>query len=401
MREFSYPFQLKCVLQSDETPRIATLFPLTAIEKFHRKMVCELFKQIFKDLWAPTDIYASMRPLMLLNFISGMSAFKVVHREGNKYLQLTYLGFVNTVVHVVLFFLSYVMRVTSTQTFIGYFFNSKISKFTNDIQNLTQSVALLVSLISCFLKRNKFRSLMHSVAIIDKKLIRLGVTIDYKAISRVTTCLIVMKFLSYAILMGAGYMLLEAAGVPDVAVWILFFLPHLIVSNLKITFIFILSQVSNRFRYISHVLNRLRQRHQKVEFLPMRGSMDEIRMSKITGMTHFEQNFVLAENHIIISELCKTHEALCDACYLAEEYFSHQMMTIIAIDFMVIVFCSYNIVDAIYNENQLINVHPTGFILFFAYYMLLTFVTIYGIVRAAGRVTQEVMRSVGGSGACC
>lgn len=359
---------------------------------FHlfKKMVIQSVRRFIEDILGPTDVYASMRPLMFLNFISGLSAFHLVGSAENRHLKVTYFGFLNTVVHVVVFCACHIMRVTSMRTFIGYFFNTTISRFTNDIQNLTQSIAIAVSLISCFLKRNKFRSLMHAMAIIDKKLIRLGATIDYKAIMRMTMILVITKLISYSTLVAAGYFLLRSAGIPDISVWILFFLPHIIVSNLKITFMFILSQISNRFRYISHILNRIRQKNDQINILPMRGSMDDIKIRKFTGMTSFEWNFANRENYKIISDLCKVHEELCDACYLAEEFFCHQMLTLTAIDFSTLLCCSYYIVDAIYNENQIINVHRIGFILFFAYYMLLSLATVYGVLRSAGKVTQEV-----------
>lgn len=40
----------------------------------------------------------------------------------------------------------------------------------------------------------------------------------------------------------------------------------------------------------------------------------------------------------IVAQIAKIHDALCDACSLAEEYFTAQMLTTVAIAFLIIVF---------------------------------------------------------------
>lgn len=332
-----------------------------------------------------------MRPLFYLNFLGGLWAFKLVGNIGDRHLEVSYFGLANTLAHAVFFCACHVLRISSRQTFIGNFFSTKMSEITNDIQNLSQSAAILVSLISCFLKRNKFRSLMRAMALIDEKFICLGATINYKSIIRLAFLLIVVKIVSSALLVLTGYILLRSAGIPDIIVWILFFMPHIINSNIKIAFIFILSQISNRLRYISHILNRIRQRRDQVHHLLIRGSMDEIRICKITGMTDFQWNSNKQKNYILIYNLCKIHEELCDVAYLVEEYFSHQILTLIAIDFLVLMCCSYYIVDTIYNHRSIIiNVNFIGFLSFLSYYLSISFATAYGVVRAAAKVTYEV-----------
>lgn len=352
-------------------------------------------RNFIEDFLNPKDFYSVMRPFFYLNFFGGLWAYKIVGKIGNRHVEVSYFGLVNTLIHAILFCACHVLRVTSRRSFIGHFFVTKISEITNDIQNISQSAAILVSVTSCFLKRNKFRSILSAITAIDLKFVALGAKLNYKSMIQFAFILMVLKITSSFLLVLGGFILLRSAGIPDILVWIMFFMPHVINSNLKITFVFILRQISNRFRYINYILNQIRQKRERIYQLPMKGSMNEIKIRKLGYNHDFEWSFNGHELRTTLSDLCKLHEELCDACYLIEEYFSHQILTLIAIDFFVFMCCSYYIVDGVYNQRAMINVNFVGFVSFFAYYLTVSFMTVFGLVQSADRVTKEVSARCG------
>lgn len=366
-----------------------------SLSEFHchwtAKMVLAYFGQLFRDIRNPDDVYSSQRPLLIMCFFYGLLPFHLIGYGENRHLELTPIGVISTGVHAVLFFISYFKLLTTDKTFIAHFFTTKISQLTSDIQITTSSLSIGFSLFFCFIKRDKFRCVLEALSKIDKRLKRMGAHIEYKKISALIVICLLVKFFLYAFLLLGSYLLLQATDAPNIHVWYLFFSPHIISASIKVLFMFIVHQIRYRFRSITHILNKIRQNQTKVNGeIPSRGSLDDIKIISVGGISYnssFRTHFDVSE---VIKELCQTHEELCDASYLAEEYFSHQMLALVATEFFTLVCCLYYIANVLYNDSGFLAVSKTEFILFFGYYSLLSFMSIGGTVRAACWLTNEV-----------
>lgn len=92
----------------------------------------------------------------------------------------------------------------------------------------------------------------------------------------------------------------------------------------------------------------------------------------------------------IICQLCILHEELCDACYLAEEYFSHQMLTTVTIEFICTLFNLYFMFEVVYNNTTIAEVDTIEFLFYFGIYTLISIGSVYAILRSAETVAEEV-----------
>lgn len=357
--------------------------------------------QFISDLRDPLDLYAALRPLLLICFSCGILPFKVVGTPGDRHLVVTIFGVANSVIHLVWFCTCYWLGVVNQQSLVSYFINSKVSRFGENLQIMSSFIAIGFTLILCFLKRDRLRKLLHTLTQIDKQLIHLGANINYKNILRVVWVALVFQWLVKLTFIGSTFILLRNfENPPDFFEWIFFFLPFAIISMLKTKYVFLMRLIRNRFGYINLTLKNLQmsENDKQMNRIPLQGILNEIKINifgeitcdveKLNGSIDSKR-----DKYDIIAELCRTHENLCDACYLVEQYFSHQMLTTITIEFVVSLFNFYFMFNMAFHKNILPGIHIAEFIAYFTFYTTLTMGTLYGVLRSAQSVTKEVCSS--------
>lgn len=93
----------------------------------------------------------------------------------------------------------------------------------------------------------------------------------------------------------------------------------------------------------------------------------------------------------VISEIRHIHEEICDASGTAEEYFAIQMVTIIAIMFIIVIFNGYFLAEILFgcSVND-ITMDSISIVAFLAYQLLLHAIGLLVIVHASNAVTTEV-----------
>lgn len=351
------------------------------------------FQQFFADLKNPKDLYGSIRPLLLLTFLFGISPFRTVGSPGNRHLKLTFAGIANTLFLFALFTTSFVQRVSNNRSFIEHFSKTKVSRFAEDLQILTSFTGFAITLILCFLKRNKLRKLFQVLNRIDKKLIHLGAIFNYKRLSRIVLLALFVAFFFYSVFICMSTILVNSfAEQPDFYEWVCFILPIAIVSMLKLQFYCVMQLLKYRLRFINLILNNL-QREQIIQH-----TFENVDRNKIYTCDGIKCNAQKLrggvgnrrDKYAIIAELCRAHEDICDACYVAEELFSHQMLTAVAIDFLSALFNVYFIFEIAYNNAQNARIDQIEYICFSAFYSTISLGTVYALLVSAEAVTTEV-----------
>lgn len=107
------------------------------------------------------------------------------------------------------------------------------------------------------------------------------------------------------------------------------------------------------------------------------------------GETPTELPAAQSEEEIIRSAR-DIHEELCDACYIAEEYFSVVMLTIITIGFLIIVFNAYYVLEVTFRHKGEIDSETMSFIIFLVYQMFIHGLGLICIVQNSSAVSEEV-----------
>lgn len=93
----------------------------------------------------------------------------------------------------------------------------------------------------------------------------------------------------------------------------------------------------------------------------------------------------------VLDETCRLHEDLCDTCFIIEQYFGIQMLTIVSIAFLVIVFNSYYVLEVALGSGQYNkDIGNKEFVVFFVYQMCMYVLAVLGIVQSSHSATTEV-----------
>lgn len=342
-------------------------------------------RKVIADARCPVDIYAALRPLLLVCFLNGISPFKIAGTLGNRRLVVTGFGFAFTLFYLLWFCTSCVLRVVNQPSIVSIFFSSKVSRLVDTIRITTTFVGIGLTLIMCFLKRNKLRKLIHVLAQIDKRFIALGVKINYKNISRNVCAIVVLQWSIEVTYVGVLYVLFRSLErLPTIFVWMYFVLPFVIVMTLKSKFVCMMNVIRNQFRRINITLNKLQM------------DAGEIRWNGYLFCVNGKKDKMEErEKYDIIAELCRIHEQICDACNLAEAYFKYQMLLMVTFEFVMTIFNLYLVFDLAYNKNHIAGINPADIYVYFTFYTTITTGTLSGLLQSAASVRGEVSSNEG------
>lgn len=349
--------------------------------------------QFFADLWDPVDLCGALRPLLVLSFLCGMMPFKPVGSPGNRRLKMTFIGFANTVIHFALFITSYVLRLTRQRSLSAHFFHSEVSRFGEDLQIFVSFTALAFTLILCFVKRNKLRTFFEVIGKVDKKLAHLGAVFNYKWFSRIILLSLTVTGILYSIfIFGLIFITRSLEDKPKLVDWIFFFVPIGVVTVLKLQFYCMMQLIKYRLRFINLLLNNLQGEQINQTVLE---NMDKNKVYTCKGMRCDVMKLhggmgIKREKYDVIADLCRVHDDICDACYVAEDYFSHQMLTAVSIEFVSTLFNLYFMFEVVYTNTMIAAINKIEFISFFAVYTTISMGSLYALLRSSVLVTTEV-----------
>ncbi|KAJ6640745.1 putative gustatory receptor 28b [Pseudolycoriella hygida] len=351
----------------------------------------EKLKSILKsvqDFLRPTDIFASQRPLFLMSFLLGIFPMNLAGTEGKRRLEVTICGCIITGLYGLMFAVCYIITLIRHESLTGYFFQSDIANIGNTLTLCTAFMTLAVTFVCCIVRRFKLIAVYNMLAKVDGKLKDLGVEIDYVSTLKFTGIAVATFILIYGFYLGGSFWLLETSNVfPNFAVWMTFFLPHAMTSMVAIMFMCIVKQIRLRIRCLNVVLTNLCQTY--MNGVASKGSINYIKSKRLVGMN---ASFFIIEKDVIsvLDEACRIHEDLCDTCFITEQYFAVQMLTIVSIAFLVIVFNSYYVLEVILGNGQYNkSIGDKEFVIFFIYQMCMYTLAVLIIVQSSHSAVVE------------
>lgn len=360
------------------------------------KVMGSNFVQNFlSELQNPVDIYSSLRPLLFVCLVGGIAPFKLVGAPGNRHLVVTIFGLVLSLFHLACF-LGCNLRILSDEALDAYLFSTKVSRFGENLQLIAPFTAIGLTLLLSVLKRNTLRKLMRLLSQTDRKLTNLGTKINHKKMLKFVWIVMILKWTMIITTIYSALVLTKSFDkAPDMILWFFMFLPFFIVMTQKALFFCILRLIKDRFGYINATLNDLHinEDEKQLNGLLLHGKLNDVMINRFGEITYnVERTSVDSKqkNYKIIAELCGTHEIISDACNLTEEYFTHQMLTMVTIEFVMSVFNLYFIIEVAFAKILLPGANQTELYTYFALFGGVTILTLFGILRSADSVTKEV-----------
>lgn len=211
------------------------------------------FRNPFKDLLNPTDIYTAQRPLLKLSLVSGIVPYKIAN-DGNSRLRISVFGFTILILHLTLFGFCYVKTITVHESIVSYFFKTEISVLGDTLQLCIGLIGICTVFIYSLLKRRKFVSWFHSMAKIDEQLKEIGIETDYRSTLKFIMLVLLVKFIFFNTYLIGSYVLFKIADLyPNYTCWVVFFMPHIFISIIVVLFICLVKQMKHRFLMLNKV----------------------------------------------------------------------------------------------------------------------------------------------------
>lgn len=311
----------------------------------------------FKDFMNPTDIYTAQRPLLKLSLVSGIVPYNITN-DGNSRLKISIFGFTILILHLSLFGFCYVKTITVHESIVSYFFKTEISVLGDTLQLCIGLIGICTVFLYSLIQRRKFVLWFHLMAKIDEQLKEIGIETDYRSTLKFILLVLLVKFIFFnTYLIGSWVLFMIADIYPNYACWIVFFMPHIFISIIVVLFICLVKQMKHRFLLLNKV--RLWQikimwntvkfdgSYLKINFtiqilkkLCHQNKLDTEIRCKIVRPCGICSFYSQPQRNIteIVTQISTIHDELCDACSLVEDYFSAQMLTTVAIAFLIIVF---------------------------------------------------------------
>uniref|UniRef100_A0A182U330 Gustatory receptor n=1 Tax=Anopheles melas TaxID=34690 RepID=A0A182U330_9DIPT len=339
------------------------------------------------------DFYAAQRPVLRVSFLVGLTPFTVVKGPTElMMLRCTPFGYINSSVHVILFCSCYVNALLQGDTITRFFFRTDISTLGDVLQFTIGITALFMTFFCSIFQRNKLIKCFHALASIDRRFKEIGMETNYKSTLHYNLLVMLTKaIISTLYLVVCLAVFISSDTYPSVTTWMAFLLPYFMMSMVIVLFLCFVNQTKHRFHLLNKVLKHLKQAALEKRISPQRrpSYWHAIKIQRPLGIASVYSNNDKSMPDVV-STVAEIQDALCEACSYAEDYFTIQMLTIVTIVFLIIVFNSYYVLDALLGSTSLDSPFSKGqFAMFFLCQAMVYGFGVFNIVYGSSSLVQE------------
>ncbi|XP_049537189.1 putative gustatory receptor 28b [Anopheles darlingi] len=350
-------------------------------------------KKSLQTFLNPKDFYAAQRPVLRVSFLIGMTPFTVVKGPTDlMMLRCTPFGYINSSVHVILFCSCYINTLLKGETITRFFFRTDISTLGDVLQFSIGITALIMTFFCSIFQRNKLIKSFHALANIDQKFREIGMETNYKSTLHYNLLVMCSKaVITFFYLCVCFAVFIYSSTYPSFTTWMAFLLPYFMMSMVIVIFLCFVNQAKHRFHLLNKILKHLRQTT-LAKRLPSQyrsSYWQTIRIQRPLGIASVYSNNDKSMPDVV-SALAEIQDALCEACSYAEEYFTIQMLTIVTIVFLIIVFNSYYVLDALIGTtSEDTAFSKKQFVLFFLCQTMVYGFGVFSIVYGSSSMLRE------------
>lgn len=292
------------------------------------------------------------------------------------------------------FVLCYVITIIKRESVTGYFFDSNISNFGDFLQTATGIGALLMTFLYSIAKRHTLIEAFHSLARTDSNLKEIGIEISYKKTILRNYFVVLFQVLVQILYFATTMSIVLSSGFPfSITAWLIFMLPMMMMSMITVLFVSLLNQSRCRFQQLNNILVSLRNK--TVEKLMLQYGDQHmnavVKFQKPFGMSSIFSGNTNRQMPDVINRVASIQSEICDACDCIEDYFKVQMLTIVAISFLISVFDWYYILETIFTDTYTdTHFNRLQFVAFFLYQGLMHVIVVIKIIFFANLAVKEV-----------
>ncbi|XP_058056706.1 putative gustatory receptor 28a [Anopheles bellator] len=319
-----------------------------------------MITQSLRTFLNPKDFYAAQRPVLRISFLVGMTPFTVVKGPTElMLLRCTPFGYINSSLHVILFCSCYVNALLKGETITRFFFRTDISTLGDVLQFTIGITALIMTFFCSIFQRDKLIKSFHALASIDRRFKEIGMETNYKSTLHYNLLVMCAKVIITTLYLAVCLaVFISSSTYPSVTTWLAFLMPYFMMSMVVVVFLCFVNQTKHRFHLLNKVLKHLRQAALEKRHSPERrpSYWHAIKIQRPLGIASTYSNNDKSMPDVV-STVAEIQDALCEACSYAQDYFTIQMLTIVTVVFLIVLFNSYYVLDAVIGTTS----HDTPF----------------------------------------
>lgn len=215
-----------------------------------------MLPEFWKEARDPSDIYASLSPLLFIAASSGITPLSMSGRKGFRKLKVTQFRLCVTFFNICVMIACYMQAILRNETIVGYFFDNEVSRIGNVLQLMSGIVVITVIYSVSMYKRHAIVGIVRNLANIDEQLLTLGVKVKYKKLLVYAYIHFVFQLtLNFVYLIGSYRLLTSMDIYPSASAYMTFFCPYIVTTVVVIMFSCIIKLISERFIVLNKVSN--------------------------------------------------------------------------------------------------------------------------------------------------
>ncbi len=133
-----------------------------------------------KQLFYPTDVYASQRFVLFSSLIFGLLPYRLVNKHGRLRLQTSIFGFIVAISYMIFFGACFMSTIIYQQNLMEYFVKSSISNFGGNLNLITSFLSITSVYLSSLCLRKNLKKMLDILTVVDGKFIELGIEINHR-----------------------------------------------------------------------------------------------------------------------------------------------------------------------------------------------------------------------------
>lgn len=208
-----------------------------------------------RDYFDPQNVYEAMRPLINSSGYVGVLPLQLSGKRPNRCYRVARIGYLNAVLHIVLFVVSLMRSLRTCSLFASFFSSDRITSLSEIFQLITAFAAMGVVYVVCFAKRYRFVAVVNMLHQIDQSLVRMGVVQDFVSMFRSICWDLLWTMVIFAAYVASCVVLVEFSDhTVTVTTFVTYFLPHTVVAQIVFMYRMITRQIIVRMICLNKVL---------------------------------------------------------------------------------------------------------------------------------------------------
>lgn len=186
-----------------------------------------------RGFFTANQLYECFQPLFFVTYFQGLTPFYISQStEGIKRLRHSFFGYLNALVHIVLYAVCYgVTLLNNCESVVGYFFRTRVSYVGDFMQVLSGFIGVTVIYLSAIIPKHRLEKMLIMISSMDNQLKDVGVEMNYNNIYRFSYIFMITLLVLNSIYIIGCFELIKSVDIrPSFALYVTFVLQHSVLS---------------------------------------------------------------------------------------------------------------------------------------------------------------------------